>query len=171
MTFFRSLWPSNLGLVVVDEQTILGLPSDRIGRTGPSTSPARDDCNANPEIAGPYGLWRPRFLHDRRVATGSQTGRTHLRFEDSRQKVIAFTREEIASGGRAFVVYPIIDASEEIEAAALTEHEEAVREALPGVGVEVLHGRLDRVKREEAISRFREGSDRFCSRPPSWKSV
>jgi ATP-dependent DNA helicase RecG len=52
----------------------------------------------------------------------------------------------------------LIDASEEIEAAALKEHEESIRHAYPGVGVEVLHGQLDRTRREKAISRFRDGS-------------
>jgi ATP-dependent DNA helicase RecG len=56
------------------------------------------------------------------------------------------------------VIYPIIDASDEIEAAALTEREAEVRKALPGVGIEVLHGRLDQAAQELAISRFRDGS-------------
>jgi len=84
--------------------------------------------------------------------------RTHLRFEDARPKVFDFVRKEIESGSRVFVVYPIIDPSEEIEARALTEYEEEVREALPGVAIDVLHGRLERTRQEEAISAFRDGS-------------
>ena len=89
---------------------------------------------------------------------GRKAVRTHLRFEESRSKVIDFVRDEIAAGGRVFFVYPIIDLSDEIEAAALTDHEASVREALPEAGIEILHGRLDRTQREEAIARFRDGS-------------
>jgi ATP-dependent DNA helicase RecG len=93
-----------------------------------------------------------------KLPPGRRPVRTHLRFEASRPKVMDFVRREIAAGGRVFMVYPIIDLSEEVEAAALTEHEESVRDALSGIEVAVLHGRLDRARREEAIGRFRDGS-------------
>jgi ATP-dependent DNA helicase RecG len=157
--FQESVEFHDLGLVVVDEQH----------RFGVTQRQALAEKGQAPHLLVMTATPIPRSLAltvygdlDLSVIDGLPPGRspvrTHLRFEDSRPKVFEFAREEIAGGGRIFVVYPIIDGSDEIEAAALTEHEESVRKAFPGVGVEVLHGRLDRARREQAISRFREGS-------------
>jgi ATP-dependent DNA helicase RecG len=157
--FQESVMFQDLGLVVVDEQHRFGV-TQRQALAEKGQAPHLLVMTATPIPRSlaltVYGDLDLSIIEE--LPPGRRPVRTYLRFENSRPKVIDFVREEIGSGGRVFVVYPIIDASDEIEAAALTEHEETVREALPGVGVEVLHGRLDRAKREEAISRFREGS-------------
>ena len=157
--FQESVVFQDLGLVVVDEQHRFGV-AQRQALAEKGQTPHLLVMTATPIPRSlaltVYGDLDLSMIDE--LPPGRRPVRTHLRFEDSRAKVLDFAREEIVSGGRVFVVYPIIDESQEIEAAALTEHEEAVREALPGVGVEVLHGRLDRTMREEAISRFREGS-------------
>ncbi len=89
---------------------------------------------------------------------GRRPVRTVLRPSDARPRVFKFLRKEIADGGRVFVVYPLIDPSEEICAASLAEHEDEVRALLPGVEMGILHGRLSRPEREEVTARFRDGS-------------
>jgi ATP-dependent DNA helicase RecG len=157
--FQESVMFQDLGLVVVDEQHRFGV-TQRQALAEKGQAPHLLVMTATPIPRSlaltVYGDLDLSMIDE--LPPGRRPVRTHLRFEESRPKVIDFAREEIAAGGRVFVVYPIIDVSDEIEAAALTEHEESVREAFPGVGVEVLHGRLDRAKREEAISRFRDGS-------------
>jgi ATP-dependent DNA helicase RecG len=157
--FQESVSFQDLALVVVDEQHRFGV-AQRQALAEKGKAPHLLVMTATPIPRSlaltVYGDLDLSVIDE--LPPGRRPVRTHLRFEDSRPKVIEFLREEIAAGGRAFVVYPIIDVSEEIEAAALTEHEESVRESLPGVEVEVLHGRLDQTRREEAISRFREGS-------------
>jgi ATP-dependent DNA helicase RecG len=157
--FQESVTFRDLGLVVVDEQHRFGV-TQRQALAEKGSTPHLLVMTATPiprslalTLYGDLDL----SVIDQ-MPPGRRPVRTHLRFEDARSKVFEFVRKEITEGGRAFVVYPIIDASEEIEAAALTEHEEMVRDALPGVEVDVLHGRLDRARREEAISRFRDGS-------------
>lgn len=149
----------DLGLVVVDEQHRFGV-TQRQALAEKGRAPHLLVMTATPIPRSlaltVYGDLDLSVIDE--LPPGRSPVRTHLRFEDSRPMVIEFAREEIAAGGRIFVVYPIIDVSDEIEAAALTGHEESVRAAFPGVGVEVLHGRLDRARREETISRFREGS-------------
>jgi ATP-dependent DNA helicase RecG len=88
---------------------------------------------------------------------GRRPVRTERRPESARSKIFDFLRREIAGGGRVFVVYPLIDANEEIPAAALADHEEEVRRLLPGVAVGTVHGRLSRVEREAVTEKFREG--------------
>ena len=157
--FQESVTFQDLGLVVVDEQHRFGV-TQRQALAEKGRAPHLLVMTATPIPRSlaltVYGDLDLSVIDE--LPPGRRPVRTHLRVEDSRPKVIDFVREEIAAGGRVFVVYPIIDASDEIDAAALTEHEESVLEALPGVEVGVLHGRLDRARREEAISRFRDGS-------------
>ena len=157
--FQESVTFQDLGLVVVDEQHRFGV-TQRQALAEKGQTPHLLVMTATPIPRSlaltVYGDLDLSVIDE--LPPGRKPVRTHLRSEDSRPKVVEFLREEISAGGRVFVVYPIIDVSDEIEAAALTEHEAQIREALPGVGVEVLHGRLDRAKRQEAISSFRDGS-------------
>jgi len=89
---------------------------------------------------------------------GRRPVRTERRPESARSKVFAFLRREIAEGGRVFIVYPLIDASDEIPAAALADHEESVRRYLPEAQVGTVHGRLSRDEREAVTARFRDGT-------------
>jgi ATP-dependent DNA helicase RecG len=150
---------ANLGLVVVDEQHRFGV-TQRQALAAKGRAPHLLVMTATPIPRSlaltVYGDLDLSIIDE--LPPGRHEVRTHLRFPDSRSKIFDFARREIEEGGRVFVIFPIIDASEEIDAAALTEHEAEVREAFPGVGVEVLHGRLDRASQERAISRFRNGS-------------
>jgi ATP-dependent DNA helicase RecG len=89
---------------------------------------------------------------------GRQVVRTEVRTEKARGKVFEFLRTEIAEGGRAYIVYPLIDSSDELPAAALADHETEVRRLLPDAAVGTVHGRLSRDERETVTSAFREGS-------------
>ena len=157
--FQESVNFENLGLVVVDEQHRFGV-SQRQALAEKGRAPHLMVMTATPiprSLALTlYGDLDLSIIDE--MPPGRRPIKTHLRFEDARTRVFEFLREEIGEGGRVFIVYPLIDASDELEAAALTEHEEEVRRALPGVEMAVLHGRLDRAAREQAISSFRDGS-------------
>jgi ATP-dependent DNA helicase RecG len=83
--------------------------------------------------------------------------RTEVRGIEARERILRFLRSEIEAGGQAYIVYPLIEASDKITAAALEEHEELVRSALGDVEIGVLHGRLGRDQREAVAERFRRG--------------
>ena len=85
-----------------------------------------------------------------RVVTGEQ-----------RQEVVGLVNERLRRGGRAYVVFPLINAGEG-SAAALPSLEESGSwwaEAL-GEPCGVVHGRLGREEREATMSRFSDGSIR-----------
>jgi ATP-dependent DNA helicase RecG len=157
--FQESVTFENLGLVVVDEQHRFGV-TQRQALAEKGRAPHLLVMTATPIPRSlaltVYGDLDLSIIDE--MPPGRRLVKTHLRFEEARTKVFEFLRREIGQGGRVFIVYPFIDASDELEGAALTEHEEEVRRALPGVDVAVLHGRLDRAAREQAISRFRDGS-------------
>jgi ATP-dependent DNA helicase RecG len=157
--FQESVTFKDLGLVVVDEQHRFGV-TQRQALAEKGRAPHLLVMTATPIPRSlaltVYGDLDLSVIDE--MPPGRRPVKTHLRFEGARNKVFEFLRTEIGEGGRVFIVYPLIDASDELEAAALTEREDEVRRALPGVEMAVLHGRLDRAARESAIARFRDGS-------------
>ncbi len=89
---------------------------------------------------------------------GRRRVRTVLRPPRSTQRLYEFLEREIEDGGRVFMVFPLIDPSDEIEAEAVTRSLERVRRRLPEAVVGVLHGRLDPSERERVSEAFRGGS-------------
>jgi ATP-dependent DNA helicase RecG len=157
--FQESVAFADLGLVVVDEQHRFGV-AQRQALAAKGRAPHLLVMTATPIPRSlaltVYGDLDLSIIDE--LPPGRRPVETHLRFQDSRPKIFEFVRREVEAGNRVFIVYPVIDPSEEIEAAALTENEEEIRRALPGVGIDVLHGRLDRSRQEEAIAAFRDGS-------------
>jgi len=148
-----------LGLVVVDEQHRFGVVQ-RTALIEKGRAPHLLVMTATPIPRSlaltVYGDLELSLIDE--LPPGREPVRTVQRAPSARNKVFKFLRQEISQGGRAFVVYPLIDASEEISAAALSEHEELVRSLLPGVGIGVLHGRLTRDQQEDVSEKFRDGS-------------
>jgi ATP-dependent DNA helicase RecG len=69
----------------------------------------------------------------------------------------AKVREEVAAGHQAYVVCPLIEESERVEARSAQEEFERLRRAeLAGLRVGLLHGRMRPREREEAMAAFRE---------------
>jgi ATP-dependent DNA helicase RecG len=83
--------------------------------------------------------------------------RTKVVTEDDRRKVFEEIRREIAQGGRAYVVLPLVEESEKIALRDATRTAERLREAFPGVGVGLLHGRMKATEKEETMGRFKNG--------------
>ncbi len=157
--FQESVKYRRLGLVVVDEQHRFGVVQ-RTTLLEKGHSPHLLVMTATPIPRSlaltVYGDLDLSIIDE--LPPGRRPVRTVLRSSDARPQVFEFLRKEISEGGRVFVVYPLIDASEEIRAAALAEHEDEVRTLLPDVEMGILHGRLSRPDREEVAARFRDGS-------------
>ncbi len=149
----------DLGLVVVDEQHRFGV-AQRTALVRKGKSPHLLVMTATPIPRSlaltVYGDLDLSIIDE--LPPGRRGVRTEIRGPSSRDRVFSFLRSEIDDGGRVFLVYPLIEASEEIQAAAVEEHEEEVRERLPGVKIGVLHGRLSRVEREDVTEAFRKGA-------------
>jgi len=148
-----------LGLVVVDEQHRFGV-AQRTALVEKGRAPHLLVMTATPIPRSlaltVYGDLDLSLIDE--MPPGRRPVRTVQRVSSTRNRVFEFLREEISRGGRAFVVYPLINPSDEIPAAALLENEVFVRSLLPGIGIGVLHGRLSRVEQEDVSAKFREGS-------------
>ncbi len=149
---------ANLGLVVIDEQHRFGTVQ-RQALMGKGVSPHLLVMTATPiprSLALTlYGDLDLSVIDE--MPPGRRPVRTEIRDDGAREKLYRFLCSEVENGGRIFVVYPLIEASESLDARAVTEYAEEVRRALPDLRVEVLHGRMDSGDRDAVLQAFRSG--------------
>ncbi len=67
-------------------------------------------------------------------------------------------REEVVAGRRAYVICPLVEGSEKIEAtSAVEERTRLALEELRGLSVGLLHGQMKSLEKEEVMNQFRAG--------------
>ncbi|GLC82939.1 ATP-dependent DNA helicase RecG [Lacrimispora brassicae] len=71
-----------------------------------------------------------------------------------RKKAYEFIRKEIADGRQAYVICPMVEASEMIDAENVLDYTKTLREALPGISVEYLHGKMKPKEKNGIMERF-----------------
>jgi len=150
---------SNLGLVVVDEQHRFGV-LQRL---------ALRQKGFNPHILVMTATPIPRTLAltlygdlDLSVIDELPPGRQEIKTRwlkpEQRGKAYDFLRRQIAAGEQAFIICPLIEESESIEArAAIAEHERLSNEIFPDLRLGLLHGRMVASEKEKVMQRFRDG--------------
>ena len=147
-----------LGLVVVDEQHRFGV-MQRQGLVDKGREPHLLVMTATP-IPRSLALTLYGDL-DLSVIDEQPPGRTPvstlIRPAAAFPKIFAFLRDEVAAGGRAFLVYPSIEGAEDSSVPALEQRAAEVAAELPGVAIGVVHGRMGRGEREAVTERFRRG--------------
>ena len=90
---------------------------------------------------------------------GRKPIKTLHRFDAARQKIFDFMRQEIAIGRQVYVVYPLIDESENMDYKDLTDgYESIVREfPQPQYQIGVLNGKMKPQDKEYEMQRFKDG--------------
>ncbi len=151
-----------LGLVVVDEQ-------HRFGVAQRATLPARVGADGlHPHVlvlsATPIPRSLALTLHgDLDVSTLAEKppGRTPVVTtvldEGGREEAYRALARELESGGRAYVVVPLVDDSETIDARAVASWTDEVARRLPGRRVGAVHGKMRAEAREKAMRQFAAG--------------
>ena len=150
---------ANLGLVIIDEQHRFGV--EQRGKLY-----AKGD---NPDLLVMTATPIPRTLAltlygDLDISTidelpaGRQPIRTVWRTQDVRDKVYQFVRDDVARGGQTYIVYPLIEKSEQVE---LENVEDAYKELSAGALREcrlgMVHGRVKAKERDEILAGFFRG--------------
>jgi len=86
---------------------------------------------------------------------------TRLSSESKLPRILAFLRERVEAGERAFLVFPLVEEGDKAEIKAATDAFESLRNGeLAGVGCELVHGRMSPARKAEALDRFRSGESR-----------
>jgi ATP-dependent DNA helicase RecG len=73
-------------------------------------------------------------------------------------EVYDLVRSEVAAGRQVFVVCPLVDESEKLEAKSATEEYERLCGVFPDLELGLLHGQMRSDEKDDVMSRFREGS-------------
>jgi ATP-dependent DNA helicase RecG len=147
-----------LGLAIIDEQHRFGV-AQRQALLEKGRAPHLLVMTATPiprSLAlSLYGDLDVSVLDE--MPPGRRPVRTVLRDDASRGRLFEFLRKEIAEGGQAYWVFPLIEESEKISARAIASHARTVRQALAGLRVEVVHGRTPSAEREGVMGAFAGG--------------
>jgi ATP-dependent DNA helicase RecG len=148
-----------LGLVVIDEQHRFGVGQRALLRAKAN----RPDVLVMTATPIPRTLALTAFgdldvsvIADR--PPGRLPVRTTVRPASRRDEVYAFVRDEVAAGRQAYVVLPLVEASETVDArAAVTTADDLQRGALASVRVGLLHGRLPAADKARVMDAFAGG--------------
>ncbi|MBL9177657.1 MAG: DEAD/DEAH box helicase [Verrucomicrobiaceae bacterium] len=148
----------NTGIVVIDEQHKFGVAQRaKLIRKGDT-----------PDVLVMTATPIPRTLTltiygDLEVSTIDQKPRdgvkiiTKVRPKSKLKEAAKFLREQIEEGRQGYIVYPLIDESEKLEAGAATKGHEEWSKLLAPCEVGLLHGRLSAEEKEDVMKRFRAG--------------
>jgi ATP-dependent DNA helicase RecG len=160
-----------LAVAVVDEQHRFGVRQraalDRKGPPAPGEPPARLVPHVLHMTATPiprtlalteYGdldVTRLKELPKGRRPIGTYVAASAA----ERARAYERIREEVAAGRQAYVVCPLVEESETLQARAATAEYERLREGeLSGLRLELLHGRMRPREKREAMERFARGA-------------
>ena len=149
----------NLGLVIIDEQ-------HRFGVEQRSKLHAKGD---NPDLLIMTATPIPRTLAltmygDLDISTidtlppGRKITRTVWRTHDARDKVYKFVVDEIGKGGQAYIIYPLVEKSDQMELENVEDaYQELSSSVFRNLSVGMVHGRVKSQERDETLLRFRSG--------------
>ena len=158
---------ASLGVVVIDEQHRFGVEQRAAlrdkgrGDDGTGSDPDLLVMTATPiprtaamVVFGDLDMTVIDELPPGRQPVTTAWLRTPLEVEQAWARV----REQVASGHRAFVVCPLVEGSDRVEAASATaEAERLAAEELDGLRVGLLHGQMRPADKEQAMEAFRVG--------------
>ncbi len=83
---------------------------------------------------------------------------TAVRDEAGRKRVYDFVRSEIKEGRQIFIVYPLVEESENLELAAATKMYDQLRDRdFKGSEVGLVHGRMKPEEKDAVMERFKSG--------------
>ena len=89
---------------------------------------------------------------------GRQEVQTRWLGPDRRDAAYGFVKRQVQEGRQAFIIYPLIEESDAVEAKAATEdHQRLSQEVFPDLRVGLLHGRMSAREKDRVMRQFRDG--------------
>ena len=149
---------ADLELVVIDEQHRFGVDQRALLRSKGKT-PHLMVMTATPiprSLALTlYGDLDLSIMDE--MPAGRQPIDTHVLRPQERERAYTLIRSQIKSGRQAFIIYPLIEESDKIEArAAVDDHETLSKEIFPEFKIGLLHGKLRPAEKEAVMLKFRD---------------
>lgn len=74
-----------------------------------------------------------------------------------RKKAYDFIKKEVSAGRQAYVICPMVEASEMIDAENVIDYTASLKKALPQISIEYLHGKMKAKEKNSIMERFAAG--------------
>ncbi len=150
---------ANLGFVVVDEQHRFGVEQRGVLR-GKGVQPHLLVMSATPIPRSlaltVYGELDVSVIDE--MPPGRQEVKTKRFRPSERERLHNFLRRQTVEGRQGFIVYPLVEESEKLDAgAAVAEFERLQAEVYPDLRLALLHGRMSGQEKDEVMTRFVAG--------------
>lgn len=149
---------SKLGFVVIDEQHKFGV-AQRARLTAREPAPDVLVMTATPIprtlTMTVYGDLDVSILDE--MPSGRGKIITAVRDSSKLGDVLSFLRTQLEAARQLYVVYPLIEESEKLQAKAAATEYERWRERLHPYSCELLHGRIPGPEKQQIMERFRRG--------------
>ena len=156
-----------LGLVVIDEQHRFGVEQRKALRDkGAVSQNGSSPAEPNPHLLVMSATPIPRSLAlsmygdlDLSILDEMPPGREDIKTRwlrpSERERAYSFVRSQIESGRQAFVICPLVEESDKIDAkAAVAEYERLQKEVFPDLKLGLLHGRMKAGEKEAVMRSF-----------------
>lgn len=150
---------ADLQLIIVDEQHRFGVEQRALLRAK-GTNPHLLVMTATPIPRSlaltVYGDLDLSVLDE--IPPGRQPIETRIYYPRERERAYTFIRNQLEQGFQAFIIYPLIEESENNEAlAAVEEHARLQRDVFPKHRLGLLHGRMKPDEKDAVMAQFRDG--------------
>lgn len=154
----------NLGLVVIDEQHRFGVAQRaKLWQKSDFVPPHILVMTATPIprtlAMTVYGDLDVSVIDE--LPPGRKPVQTMHYFENRRQQVNNFMRQQMEKGTQIYVVYPLISESEKMDLKNLEEGYRHITEAFPDVKVSMVHGKMKPAIKESAMQSFKNGETKI----------
>jgi len=149
----------DLGLVIVDEQHRFGVTQRAILRSK-GASPHVLVMSATPIPRSlaltVYGDLDISVIEE--LPAGRQPIETRWLLPRERERAYSFLRSQIEKGRQVFILYPLIQESDKVDArAAVEEYERLQQIVFPDLRLGLLHGRMKVREKEQVMADYRQG--------------
>ncbi|MBE0408854.1 MAG: ATP-dependent DNA helicase RecG, partial [Anaerolineales bacterium] len=151
---------SNLQLAIVDEQHRFGV-QQRAALRNKGDNPHLLVMTATPIPRSlalcVYGDLDLSVMDE--MPPGRQEVSTHILSPINRERAYSLIRKEVEHGHQVFIIYPLVEGGENIDAngkAAVEEHQRLQNDVFPELKLGLLHGRLKPEEKELVMTRFRD---------------
>jgi ATP-dependent DNA helicase RecG len=151
----RDLMP-DLGLVVIDEQHKFGVAQRaRLIQKGRTPDVLVMTATPIPRTLTltVYGDLDVSTIDERPKERGKII--TKVRVASKQQEAAEFLHAQLEEGRQAYLVYPLIDESEKLDAAAAKKGHSEWQKRLPHFSVGLLHGKMQALEKEQVMRDFR----------------
>ena len=145
-----------LGLVIIDEQHKFGV-AQRALLPKKGVNP---DCLVMSATPIPrslalslYGDLDLAIINE--LPPGRKSPQTIVREEDRRKEVYEFVAQRLRQGRQAYIIYPVIEESQDIELQSLKEKFLDLKKEFKGFHIEMFHGRLQKEEKLKIIEQFK----------------